>query len=82
MTAAKKPVPVRTGQIWADKDPRSSGRHVRVVKTDSRHAFVERVVPAGNHFLPAGGRSSSSRVLYDHRGLRGYRLVTDVEDGT
>ena len=34
MTVVKPPILVLPGQIWADKDPRSAGRHVRIVKTD------------------------------------------------
>lgn len=71
MSAAKPPVKVQPGQVWADKDRRSAGRTVRVLEIDGRHAIVQ---------SPTGlGRKS--RVLHDENGLRGYRLVTDAEVG-
>lgn len=71
MTTRKPTIKVVPGQIWADKDPRSAGRKVRVLEVDGvRHAIVQ---------SPTGlGRKS--RVLYDERGLRGYRLVSQPEE--
>lgn len=80
MTPAKKPIPVVPGQIWADAYHGSKGRTVRVIELDSARALVEVVANATG----AGAASTvgrQRRVLYDHRGLRGYRLVADAGDG-
>ena len=73
-TTPKPTIKVVPGQIWADKDPRSAGRYVRITEIDCRHAYVERVTRAGQKL---GGRTT--RILHDHRGLRGYRLVSQPE---
>lgn len=75
--------PVLVGQIWADKYPGSKGRTVRVVDVDHARATIEVITEAEPHlrWTPAGytlGRRT--RVLHDHRGLRGYRLVTEPAD--
>lgn len=77
MTARKPPIPVRAGQIWADTYHGSKGRTVRVVETDYRHAIVEVVTNAtGPGAANTVGRRN--RVLYDDRGIRGYRLVANT----
>ena len=81
MPTPKPPVEVRVGQVWADKDPRSVGRHVRIVRMDSRHVYAERVYPAGSHFLPDLKRKAPTRILWDHRGVRGYRLASRPDGG-
>lgn len=78
MAAAKPPVPVRAGQIWADTHYGSKGRTVRILEVDSARALVEVATDAtGPGAAKAVGRRR--RVLYDHRGLRGYRLVNEGE---
>lgn len=64
-------IKVKPGQIWADKDKRSAGRKVQILEVDGiRFAIVQ---------SPTGlGRKS--RVQYDHRGLRGYTLVSDPDE--
>jgi hypothetical protein len=78
MTPVKKPIPVRPGQIWADAYHGSRGRTVRIVEVDSARALVE----VATNATGAGAANTigrRSRVLYDDRGLRGYRLVTDPD---
>ena len=70
MPARKPTIKVVPGQVWADKDPRSAGRKVRVLEVDGRHAIVQS--PTGT------GRNS--RVLHDEHGLRGYRLVSQSKE--
>lgn len=71
MPTSNPPIKVVPGQIWADKDRRSAGRKVRILEVDGiRYATVQ---------SPTGlGRKS--RVMYDERGLRGYRLVSEPRE--
>jgi len=74
VSTSRPPIKVVPGQIWADKDRRSAGRHVRITEIDCQYAYVERVTRAGQKL---GGRTT--RILHDHRGLRGYRLASRPE---
>jgi hypothetical protein len=80
MTASKPPIPVLPGQIWADTYHGNKGRTVRVVEVDINRAVVE-VVTNATGAGAANTIGRRSRVLFDHRGLRGYRLVADVAGG-
>lgn len=70
------PIPVRPGQIWADADRRSVGRHVRITEISCQFAFVEPVTRSGQRL-----RGRTTRIQFGDRGLRGYRLVSEP-DGT
>ncbi|ACU71905.1 hypothetical protein Caci_2996 [Catenulispora acidiphila DSM 44928] len=71
MTTRKPPIKVVPGQIWADKDPRSAGRTVQILEVDGiRFAIVK----------SPSGLGRRSRVQYDERGLRGYRLVSEPKE--
>lgn len=62
---------VHVGQIWADADPRSAGRRVRVLRTDGSFAYVKPVDARG---LPhPKGRETRIRI-FPGRGLNRYRL--------
>lgn len=78
MASRKPPVPVWPGQIWADTYHGSKGRTVRVVEVDSARALIEVATNAtGAGAAQTVGRRS--RVLYDDRGIRGYRLVAETD---
>lgn len=82
MTASKPPVKVEVGQTWADKDQWNQGRTCRVVRLDGRHAVLAVVTEATNkpkYLRSTVGRTSS--VLYDERGVRGYRLIIADDPG-
>jgi hypothetical protein len=79
MTSRKPPIPVRIGQIWADKNQWNAGRTVRVVEIDGRHAVTEVVTEAEGPLAPSRCTiGKRSRVLHDDRGLRGYRLLSEA----
>jgi hypothetical protein len=64
-------IKVVPGQIWADKDRRSTGRTVQILEVDGiRYAIVQSPTGLGRR----------SRVQYDERGLRGYRLVSQPKE--
>ena len=75
------PIPVRPGQIWADADWRNKGRTVRVIGTDKiRFATYEVVTDPDSPYTMRSTIGRWFRVQYDHRGLRGYRLVSEPDD--
>lgn len=78
-----QPTPdVRPGQIWADNDPRSAGRHLKVIEVDTTHATMELVTPRGvGHHQAKPGRRTRSRLNRFRPTSTGYRLVTDVPAG-
>lgn len=82
MTTRKPLIKVVPGQIWADKDPRHEGRTVRVVETDNIRLATLEVIADSIKTWP--GKTSAigrkSRVLFDDRGLRGYRLVSQPKE--
>ena len=69
---------VRTGQVWADNDPRSAPRTVRVLEVDDEKALVEVVTPA------AAATNAGARTRISVKRFRptttGYRLVEDVPE--
>lgn len=74
--------PVQPGQIWADNDPRSEGRQVRIVAVDGTHATVELVTGRGvGHDAAKPGRRTRIRLDRFRPTSTGYRLVTHA-DGT
>lgn len=80
MTASEPPAKVEVGQIWADKNQWHHGRTCRVVRIDGRHVVLVVVTEATNkpkHLRSTVGRTSS--VLFDERGVRGYRLISEGE---
>jgi len=70
---------VRVGQVWADNDKRSEGRHVKVVFLDGTHAWVVRCSPTGRVFTNARGNAAKTRIRLDRfkPTSTGYRLVED-----
>ncbi len=81
MTARKPPVKVEPGQIWADTYHGNKGRTVRIISLDGRHAVTSVATEADQPWASGTTIGRRSRVLYDDRGLRGYRLVTKSEMG-
>lgn len=67
---------VRPGQVWADCDPRSTGRHVRVEAVDGSHATVVQCDPHGRvHDDRKPARRTRIRVDRFRPTRTGYRLV-------
>ncbi len=84
---------VRPNQVWADNDPRSSGRRIRVDSLDGGYAncsvMQDRTDPAPLHSRPgrgierpAGhsnvGRPTRIAIERFRPTSSGYRLVTDA----
>lgn len=80
---------VQVGQVWADNDPRSAGRHVKVVgwadfppgqTTNPRKAEVSLCTSDGQVIRDGRGRETRTRITISR--LRptssGYRLIKDV----
>lgn len=82
---------VRVGQVWADNDKRSAGRHLLVVAIEPARpatvgtvpakAVVEQCDAAGTVHRDGTGRAKRTRVRLDRLKptSTGYRLVKDVE---
>lgn len=82
---------VRVGQVWADNDKRSAGRHVRVlellppeparphVRAKPARALVARCDPAGQT-IRLDGKDARTRIAVSRfrPTSTGYRLVIDV----
>jgi hypothetical protein len=90
VTTETEPIPVRVGQVWADNDKRSTGRHVRVVEVREKHAVVELVAQRGRAWsgLRSGeaqrakpGRRTMIRLERFKPNSTGYRLIEDASDG-
>lgn len=73
------PVPVRPGQIWADKNQWNAGRTVRIVEVHPRFAVYDVVTEADK---PRTVRSTVGQrhcIKYSSQGIRGYRLISAPE---
>lgn len=72
---------VRTGQVWADNDPRSAGRLIKVTEVDATHAAVvncdSRGEPNPSVLRARRGRIALTRFKATSTG---YRIYQDVED--
>lgn len=79
MTHTNNPA-VQPGQIWADNDPRSTGRHIRVLTVDETHADVEQHLPR-RHSPAKPSRTTRIRLDRFRPTSTGYRLVRNA-DGT
>jgi hypothetical protein len=72
---------IQPGQVWADNDPRSHGRQVRIVALDATHATVELVTPrqvatlSGQTTTAQPGRRSRISLSRFRATSTGYRLV-------
>jgi hypothetical protein len=72
---------VRDRQVWADNDPRSAGRKVRVISVDETHATVVGVVASGGKYVPStAARKTRIKLTRFKPTSTGYRLVQDAED--
>ncbi len=72
------PVP-KIGQIWADNDPRSKGRTIRIVSVNERFVQAETLTPAKGYISETStGRITRIRVDRLRPSTTGYRLMQDV----
>lgn len=83
---------VRVGQVWADNDKRSAGRHVLIVAIEDgqlAYPFPDRAVvalctPDGRViFSGRNGKETRTRIRLDRfrPTASGYRLVKDTQGG-
>lgn len=70
---------VKVGQVWADNDKRSAGRHVRVIAIEVtlKQAVVRRCNSAGGLI---GARVTRIALRRFRPTSTGYRLVRDVAE--
>jgi hypothetical protein len=70
---------VRVGQVWADNDKRSAGRHVKVVAIEVtlKQAVVRPCTPGGQL---TGARVTRIRLARLRPTSTGYRLVSDAPE--
>jgi hypothetical protein len=78
-----RPPVVRPGQVWADADPRSEGRTLRVVEVTEVRVLCEVVTQStpgeyGRHPTDTRGRLTRIALARFRPTARGYRLVQDV----
>lgn len=80
MKASETP-DVRPGQVWADNDKRSAGRHVRIDLVDETHASVTTCDAQGNP-SPSVLSARRTRIRLDRfrPTATGYRLVKDASE--
>jgi hypothetical protein len=70
---------VQPGQTWADNDPRSTGRTLRILAVTETHAIAEVLTGRGARDNRAAGRTTRIRLDRMRPTANGYRLVTDAE---
>lgn len=71
---------VKVGQVWADNDKRSAGRHVKVIAIEVLHKqAVVRQCTADGQLI--GRRVTRIRLDRFRPTSTGYRLVEDVAGG-
>ena len=81
---------VRLGQVWADNDPRSAGRHVKVVgftdyplgdRTHPRKAVVA-LCTADGQVIRVNGKDTRTRITIARMRptSSGYRLIRNADD--
>jgi hypothetical protein len=76
-------IEVRVGQIWADNDPRSSGRRFRIIEVGDGWARGEILSVQRNVSQHLVGRQTRQLNLNRFRAVRrGYRLVENPVTGT
>lgn len=74
-------IQVKPGQIWADNDKRSKGRHIRIVAMNGSRALVEQVAYNERDGIAAalpGVRQTRIRLDRFRPTSSGYRLVQDA----
>jgi hypothetical protein len=76
MSAAQE---VRVGQVWADNDPRSAGRTLRVFFVTSTHAGCQVLSVARNVSERQVGKTTTISLSRFKPNSTGYRLITDAE---
>ncbi len=71
-------IEVKVGQVWADNDKRSAGRHVKVIGIEPvyKQAVVRPAAPDGRLI---GARVTRIRLTRFRPTSNGYRLVKDVD---
>jgi hypothetical protein len=78
-------VQVAVGQVWADDDPRSAGRRVRITEVDAANQRVRGVTLAVGRNVSEHQEGRRTRWIALKRfqpGKRGYRLVENPATGT
>jgi hypothetical protein len=76
-------VQVTVGQIWADDDPRSSGRRIRITEVEEGRARGVVLAVGRNVSEHQEGRRTRWIALKRFQpGNRGYRLVENPDTGT
>jgi hypothetical protein len=73
-----EPPPVAVGDVWADADPRSAGRTIRIIEVDRERGVARAVVLSvarnvGEHRIGQRTRLIQLSRFTDHQ--RGYRRV-------
>jgi len=83
---------VRPGQVWADNDPRSTGRTIRVERIVRNEALctiltnrndVQRKLDRGDSLVrDRHGKQTSISLVRFHPTSTGYRLIADAPEAT
>lgn len=79
MTDSVTPHEVKPGQVWADNDKRSKGRHVLVVAVGKPGPLTALVVPCTQDGRQTGHRRTKIRLDRFKPTSTGYRFVKTVE---
>lgn len=70
-------VEVKPGQVWADNDPRTPGRTIRVEKVEGDRATCTVLTPATNSHLDSTGRTTTVALSRFRPTRTGYKLISD-----
>lgn len=80
MTSPAAEIEVVPGQIWADNDPRSFGRTLRVVAVGKNVARCVVLTPAESSSSYTVGRTRMIALVRFRPVSNGYRLIADPEN--
>lgn len=69
---------VQPGQVWADNDPRSAGRTLRVVAVGKNSARCVVLTPAVGASVHTVGRTSMIALARFRPVSNGYRLIPEL----
>jgi hypothetical protein len=73
---------VAAGQVWADDDPRSEGRRIRITEVNTEEGWARAEVLSVARNVSKGEVGETTRQIQLDRfrpGDRGYRLVENPE---
>ena len=78
MPERKERAEVKVGQVWADNDPRSVGRTIKVIAIGTHSARCETLTPVEGSSRDSVGKTRMVALDRFRPTTNGYRLIKDV----